>query len=82
MDDKKKDQCAHTGCTVWRGMTADIVALTAKRSRATPSFPANAGMRNLLARLTEQSFHDRLILGGKLEAGKVLRKARFLSCAS
>lgn len=79
---RRKINVRTPGATVWRGMTADIVALTAKRSRATPSFPANAGMRIVLARLTEQSFHDRLILGGKLEAGKVLRKARFLSCAS
>lgn len=43
----------------WLGTTADFAALTAKRSRATLSLPANAGMRNVLARLIEQSDHDK-----------------------
>lgn len=53
----------------WPGMTAGFAALTAKRSRATLSLHANAGMRNVPARSIEQSDHDNPILDGKLERG-------------
>lgn len=44
----------------WLGKTARIAALTAKRSKLTPRLPANAGTRNVQARLIKESDHGNL----------------------
>ncbi|HEX4424953.1 MAG TPA: hypothetical protein VH079_06125 [Terriglobales bacterium] len=60
------------GVVAWWGMTANIVAPTAKRSRPILRSPANAGIRSVPARLIERSDHDNHIYGGKLKSVKFM----------